>query len=324
MQRSGDNNAAKGDRPRQRHVEPAGQDHRPLPERQHDKECGQNQQRVPIVEVQNDVAEHELRGDEHKNQANIGGKGVANDISMTAQERRLPSQRPRSTTPRRPANARRRSVWSRCETRKPARRAPTAAARWRICSESTGLSIERSQEHCEQQNHAFGDGGEISRNVQRQQDVDDIHQDQRTDYAANRAAFAASESRPADDDRRKYREQQRVANKRIARPGLRADEHAGQSVDASCKNVRSEQHIRYANASGCRRRAVASHRVECDSIGRALQPGPEKQYDDQQHHRARKQVRNGIPHVEVAQRRRDLAAGLLHDKQRCPLDDEHR
>ena len=93
-------------------------------------------------------------------------------------------------------------------------------------------------EHGENEDRALGDRRVVGRHIEDQEDVDDHHQDVGAKYRAERAAPPSAELRPADDDGREHLQQHRVADQRIGRPGLRADEDAGQTVAAAADDDR--------------------------------------------------------------------------------------
>ena len=76
--------------------------------------------------------------------------------------------------------------------------------------------------------------------------------------------------------------------------------------------------------TGCPRSfPIRAKRVDGLAEYRVLQQEPGCQQHTKQQHRRGQHARNGIPDQELAERRRDLAAWLVHHQQGHTLQDEH-
>ena len=113
--------------------------------------------------------------------------------------------------------------------------------------------VKRAAEHRQDEDRAFRDGRVIGRHVEHQQDVDHHHQDIGAEHRAERPAAPAAQARAADDDGGEHLQQHRIADQRIGRAGLRADEHAGETVAAAADHIDQELRQPRAHADGARR-----------------------------------------------------------------------
>ena len=314
-------NAAEPDGPGKRKVEAAGQDHRPLSQGEHGQERGQDDQRIVVVPVPDRVAERELRDQHDGEKTQIGRRREAQRFGVTLQEggkRGAGARRIRrlivSFRGSRVALTRQEPLPARAQSQN---RAPGILNERRIAAEGAG-------EHREDQDSSLGDGRIIGRNVQLQQDVDHHHQDVGAENRAQRSPASPAQGRPADDDGREYLQQHRVADERIARARLRADERAGEAVTAAGDHIDDEFDEAGRNARRAGRVAIAADRVDRHAEARALQPYPKRQQHADQQNRLRQEVGNRVADQEIAQRGGERAAGLVHHQQRDSLQDEHR
>ena len=110
-------------------------------------------------------------------------------------------------------------------------------ARGSNLSRHHGIAVRRRCQHGEDKNGSLGDRGVIGGDVQQQQDVDDNHQNKGAEHRRNWAAEAAAEARSADNDGGKNRQQQRIADKRIAGSGLGGDKDPGEAIATSGQDV---------------------------------------------------------------------------------------
>ena len=169
---------------------------------------------------------------------------------------------------------------------------------------------DRENEYC-----PFRDGRIIGRDIENQEDVDHHHQDVGAEHSAERTAASSTERCSPDHDGREHLEQHRVSDQRIGRSGLCADEDARQAIAAAAHDEDHELNETRRHADGARRIDVAPDGVDSNAQIGPLEPGPRRQNQDDQQHGLGQEVRNGVAEQEVAQCRRDLAAGLVHDQQ---------
>ena len=150
-------------------------------------------------------------------------------------------------------------------------------------------------EHRQQKDQSFGDARIIGRHVQHQENIDDNHQDVGADDRADRAAATAAEARPTDNDRGEDRQEERIADERIARARLRADKDAGKTIEAAREHIdaKTHQHDTDACRSGCV--GVASNGVDRSSEPRVLQPQPKRDQRQEKHDRHGQPAGNGVP-----------------------------
>ena len=125
----------------------------------------------------------------------------------------------------------------------------------------------------------FGDGRVIGRDVEHEQDVDDDHQDVGADDRAGRPAAAAAERGAADHDGGEHLQQHGIADQRIARARLGADEDAGEAVEAAGQDIDEESHPRDPDAWRASRLDIAADRVERRPEPGALEPQPQAAED---------------------------------------------
>ena len=102
------------------------------------------------------------------------------------------------------------------------------------------VQADRSADNREDQHDALGDGGEISRYVERQQEVDHQHERVGADDGPDCGAPSAAEQGSAENDGREALQKQRIADERIGGAGLRADENAGHAIEQATENEGAE------------------------------------------------------------------------------------
>ena len=191
---------------------------------------------------------------------------------------------------------------------------------WRAIVESP----QTFRQHREDQDRSFRHSRIVGRHIEDQQNVDDHHQDVGAEYRPQRAATAPAKRRAADDDRREHLQQHGVADQRIGRAGLRADEDSGQPITAAADHIDHELDEARRHSDGARGFDVAADRVDGHAEIRALQPGPECEHENDEQRGFREKVRDCVADQKITERGRNLAAGLVHDQEGHALQDEHR
>ena len=179
-------------------------------------------------------------------------------------------------------------------------------------------------EHGQNEDRALGDRRVVRRHIEDQEDVDYHHQDVGAKDRTEGAAPPSAELRPADDDGRKHLEEHGVADQRIGRPSLRADEDAGQTVAGAADDEDHELHEARGHPNRARRIDVAADGIDRDAEIGPLEPRPRRQNQDDEQDRPGQDVWNGVAKQEVGQRRRNLSAGLVHNQEGHALQNEHR
>ncbi len=312
--------AAEADGPGQRQIEPAGEDHRTLAQRQDRHEGGEHDQRVVVVPAEQHVADHELGGDQDEDEADIGRQREAQRLPVPRPEGRRCRCGSRRAGPGEPELV---ALAQRLPGQRPGPprlQPPPALAQ--IVKEARAAA-ERGAKHRQDQDQPLDDRAVVGGDVQHEEDVDDDHQDVGAEDRARRPAAAAAEPGSAHHHRGEDLEQHGIADERVAAAGQGADEDAAQAVEPAGQRVDEEKRARQAQTGRGGRVRVAAGGIDRHAEAAVLQQQPAQQQQHDQDDRHRQEVGDRVAREDAAERGRDGAARLFHDEQRQALDDEH-
>ena len=164
----------------------------------------------------------------------------------------------------------------------------------------------------------------MGRDIQHQHHVGNQHQRQRGEHGSCTAALPTADARATQDRRGENQQQHAASHQRVARQSLRAQEHPAGAVKHAGQGVAEKFCPRDGNTVRECRVLVAADGVKRGAEARAFDQRPDEQRDKQDHERGRNDLVDQVSGQGLRDAVGDHAAGIGHDQQIEPEDDEHR